>query len=291
MKLGVLTVFQVPASLRECVFPVMFDVCMMLACLYAFCRCFVGARSRLTRARDERTLPPCLPFLYIMCTFLCLRLHCDPLHSLASLCLPFPCVALLCFSLPLLCFAPPPLASFATASWKLEARNPVKKQPTASGPGALSPVLRFVAFFVLSTLPTFFALCRRGFPGARASRKHAFPFGPSRRWLLEAVGFQIWTVWPSGLRRWLKAPFRKGVGSNPTAVIWRTWGGSRLEHAQPTLQTCSWGGMPSALYRAARNKPAIAQLVGHLTVELAAIRWSLVRFRVAGLLWTAHVQA
>ena len=26
------------------------------------------------------------------------------------------------------------------------------------------------------------------------------------------------TVWPSGLRRWLKAPFRKGVGSNPTAV-------------------------------------------------------------------------
>ena len=29
----------------------------------------------------------------------------------------------------------------------------------------------------------------------------------------------IKTVWPSGLRRWLKAPFRKGVGSNPTAVI------------------------------------------------------------------------
>ena len=25
------------------------------------------------------------------------------------------------------------------------------------------------------------------------------------------------TVWPSGLRRWLKAPVRKGVGSNPTA--------------------------------------------------------------------------
>ena len=29
---------------------------------------------------------------------------------------------------------------------------------------------------------------------------------------------QLKTVWPSGLRRWLKAPFRKGVGSNPTAV-------------------------------------------------------------------------
>ena len=29
---------------------------------------------------------------------------------------------------------------------------------------------------------------------------------------------QNMTVWPSGLRRWLKAPFRKGVGSNPTTV-------------------------------------------------------------------------
>ena len=27
------------------------------------------------------------------------------------------------------------------------------------------------------------------------------------------------TVWPSGLRRWLQAPVRKGVGSNPTAVM------------------------------------------------------------------------
>ena len=31
------------------------------------------------------------------------------------------------------------------------------------------------------------------------------------------------TVWPSGLRRWLKAPFRKGVGSNPTAVNGPGW--------------------------------------------------------------------
>ena len=30
------------------------------------------------------------------------------------------------------------------------------------------------------------------------------------------------TLWPSGLRRWLKAPFRKGVGSNPTGVIFMT---------------------------------------------------------------------
>ena len=32
------------------------------------------------------------------------------------------------------------------------------------------------------------------------------------------LGLRSRTVWPSGLRRWLKAPFRKGVGSNPTAV-------------------------------------------------------------------------
>jgi hypothetical protein len=28
----------------------------------------------------------------------------------------------------------------------------------------------------------------------------------------------IKTLWPSGLRRWLKAPVRKGEGSNPTGV-------------------------------------------------------------------------
>ena len=35
-------------------------------------------------------------------------------------------------------------------------------------------------------------------------------------------GLQALTVWPSGLRRWLKAPVRKGVGSNPTAVTFPT---------------------------------------------------------------------
>ena len=34
---------------------------------------------------------------------------------------------------------------------------------------------------------------------------------------------QIKTLWPSGLRRWLKAPFRKGVGSNLTGVIYAHW--------------------------------------------------------------------
>ncbi len=31
------------------------------------------------------------------------------------------------------------------------------------------------------------------------------------------------TGWPSGRRRWLQAPVRKGVGSNPTAVTLRDW--------------------------------------------------------------------
>ena len=35
----------------------------------------------------------------------------------------------------------------------------------------------------------------------------------------ETVFRTLRTLWPSGLRRWLKAPFRKGVGSNPTGVI------------------------------------------------------------------------
>ena len=44
------------------------------------------------------------------------------------------------------------------------------------------------------------------------------------------------TVWPSGLRRWLKAPFRKGVGSNPTAAMPE----SRVPCAGKTLETGAW---------------------------------------------------
>ena len=39
-----------------------------------------------------------------------------------------------------------------------------------------------------------------------------------RRLRVSLPGTLNMTVWPSGLRRWLQAPFRKGVGSNPTAV-------------------------------------------------------------------------
>ena len=39
-------------------------------------------------------------------------------------------------------------------------------------------------------------------------------------WLVgRQASMPVRTVWPSGLRRWLKAPVREGVGSNPTGVI------------------------------------------------------------------------
>jgi hypothetical protein len=56
------------------------------------------------------------------------------------------------------------------------------------------------------------------------------------------------TLWPSGLRRRLKAPFRKGVGSNPTGVIvfglvlrhdvLHTWPGPYMQRAPATLGPC-----------------------------------------------------
>ena len=51
------------------------------------------------------------------------------------------------------------------------------------------------------------------------------------------------TVWPSGLRRWLQAPVRKGVGSNPTAVtgvsgcVWRE--ASKTNNTQKKKQKTS----------------------------------------------------
>ena len=39
-----------------------------------------------------------------------------------------------------------------------------------------------------------------------------------RRLRVSLPGTLNMTVWPSGLRRWLQAPVRKGVGSSPTAV-------------------------------------------------------------------------
>ena len=53
---------------------------------------------------------------------------------------------------------------------------------------------------------------------ARMELWYRVPFQRLRNIVLPNL-FSFRTVWPSGLRRWLKAPVRKGVGSNPTAVI------------------------------------------------------------------------
>ena len=48
------------------------------------------------------------------------------------------------------------------------------------------------------------------------------------------LGFVSKTVWPSGLRRWLQAPVRTGVGSNPTAV---SFAGSAGAQAPPNMHS------------------------------------------------------
>ena len=67
------------------------------------------------------------------------------------------------------------------------------------------------------------------------------------------------TIWPSGLRRWLKTPVRKGMGSNPTAVTdvffscsWCQRGSSILSCARVLarllvsfLRCCNWEGASS----------------------------------------------
>ena len=52
-----------------------------------------------------------------------------------------------------------------------------------------------------------------------SSKNFVLPFGCWQVFCANCSPFLVKTVWPSGLRRWLKAPVRKGVGSNPTAVI------------------------------------------------------------------------
>jgi hypothetical protein len=67
------------------------------------------------------------------------------------------------------------------------------------------------------------------------------------------------TLWPHGLRRWLKAPFRKGVGSDPTGVILfglilchgvlHTWSGPYVQRAPATLGPCRCLTIFFALHR------------------------------------------
>jgi hypothetical protein len=92
------------------------------------------------------------------------------------------------------------------------------------------------------------------------------------------------TVWPSGLRRWLKAPFRKGVGSNPTAVMcaWRRPCalGSRFE-ASGTRANSFGSGERAPRARAParafdrpapkRNAPCLASVCRHLRAVQAEL--------------------
>jgi len=61
-----------------------------------------------------------------------------------------------------------------------------------------------------------------------------------------------WTLWPSGLWRWLKAPFQKGVGSHSTGVI-------------------SHGGL-QPLASPTQAKPCISSFAGHLQDTLYSCR-------------------
>ncbi len=58
-------------------------------------------------------------------------------------------------------------------------------------------------------------MLHRGPTGAQVAQSNRTPHGGEAT--CQRAG-ESRTVWPSGLRRWLQAPVRKGVGSNPTAV-------------------------------------------------------------------------
>ena len=69
------------------------------------------------------------------------------------------------------------------------------------------------------------------------------------------------TVWSSGLRRWLKAPVRKGVDSNPTAV-------TRLVNGATTKIRRRRGGMGGQkLY--STLQPLLQRAVHLARIELA----------------------
>ena len=77
------------------------------------------------------------------------------------------------------------------------------------------------------------------------------------------------TVWPSGLRRWLQAPVRKGVGSNPTAVTFSCWN-MRVEKMSKEKEATARGFEP---LRAEPN----GFLVHHLnhSVTLSVVAWAM----------------
>ena len=74
---------------------------------------------------------------------------------------------------------------------------------------------------------------------------------------------QYMTLWPSGLRRWLKAPFRKGVGSNPTGVILKKMSPVGFSFSQSHASATQHRSMTGALAKAFVRNTAAADLCFH----------------------------
>ena len=120
----------------------------------------------------------------------------------------------------------------------------------------------------------FLANFRLSFP------RNIFPdFNTVRDWMFCTYLFSLLDVplskmaWPSGLRRWLKAPFRQGVGSNPTAVTFPRVLGRRHWKKKKTCHfSYSKGCLPSS---------QVLEL-------LPATKWSFVFFLHSGTKWSKH---
>ncbi len=82
------------------------------------------------------------------------------------------------------------------------------------------------------------------------------------------------TVWPSGLRRWLQAPVRKGVGSNPTAVTFersRAFFSQGARHARASCVVPRRSYASLALRRRGRRSAVAARCMAVRTFG-AAVR-------------------
>ena len=75
------------------------------------------------------------------------------------------------------------------------------------------------------------------------------------------------TVWPSGLRRWLQAPVRKGVGSNPTAVTCIVKPATAASSAHRT--DASWRCRPCFPARHTFETRPIQRVCWHLAMRAA----------------------
>ena len=79
------------------------------------------------------------------------------------------------------------------------------------------------------------------------------------------------TVWPSGLRRWLQAPVRKGVGSNPTAVS--LWYARGVAECRPTSARVALPRPTSQSTRRICHRPRCPVDVAQASPGLAALTW------------------